>query len=748
MSQKVYLIILRAGALLGFVSFFLVYSKFLFPYISSKQIYFNVLIEILIVFWVAFIIKYPKWRPKKSLISIGLVAYFLAILASISVSPDFNLSFWGDVERMLGFFHIVHFLFFYFIIITVFRDWFDWQLMLNTLVVASTVVGISGINESNKYGTLGNKAYMAALMIFGIYFAAYLAWRNRNWRYFRFLYVVPIIIMWIAFDRANIDGAIVGFYGGIGFFLILLGFLHKNMKVKIASVALVVLALSGIFFAFTHMDNEYVENIGPIQAFEGTTFKTRLISWQSAWEGFPDHWLLGSGYGMFGMTFDEFFPPRFYDLTRKGTYFDRAHNNLIDIASTTGVVGLFTYLFVLAAATFYLFKVYMRGRIGKVEFAMLLSLLAAYFVQNLAVFDALVTYIALMVLLGYIHYLQNTGKGTGIKNDLYEPHKKLVDREIFAFLGVGALMAFAIFNYNVGSAKMLTGTITAQQYFGGGAPYHAMLASQQTKGTVLDRDGREAFIRGLLSNTGGLNNLSEEQKREVISYAIDLARKNVEYNPGENLAQMRYAQILNFASKMLRSVDRDLSDKYNEQALTAINKAIEASPGRIPTYNVKAYIQLTQGDKEGAIETLEYASEMNPQYEPTICQLAEIQMIYDEEGGYENIKKCAELNGLGRIRQESVIGKAINHYLEKRDYDTAAVFYRRLSQLRKDDPEVWIKMAKLYEQAGEHEKAKEAALKAAEINPGLKDQVDDYINALDETAVNTGPTTSPDALGE
>ncbi|NCU31935.1 MAG: DUF349 domain-containing protein, partial [Candidatus Moranbacteria bacterium] len=44
------------------------------------------------------------------------------ILMSLAVSADYNLTFWGDVERMLGLFHLLHFLLFYFIIITAFRN--------------------------------------------------------------------------------------------------------------------------------------------------------------------------------------------------------------------------------------------------------------------------------------------------------------------------------------------------------------------------------------------------------------------------------------------------------------------------------------------------------------------------------------------------------------------------------------------------------------------------------------------------
>src|SRR5680860_466037 len=140
MSQKTYLTILKWGVYFSLLSVLLTFKNLLFPYITSKQIYFNILIEILLVFWFAFIIKYPSYKPKKSWISIGLISFFTAIFLSCLISVDFNLSFWGDVERMLGFFHLLHFLGLYFIIITVMRTWPDWRNLFLVSVLTATVV--------------------------------------------------------------------------------------------------------------------------------------------------------------------------------------------------------------------------------------------------------------------------------------------------------------------------------------------------------------------------------------------------------------------------------------------------------------------------------------------------------------------------------------------------------------------------------------------------------------------------------
>src|SRR5574344_1241989 len=100
MSQPWYRFILKLGTYASLASLFLLNKHFYFPYITSKQLYFNILIEVLAVIWVAYLWKYPADRPKKSWITRGWLAYLAVVLLTCFTGIDFNLSFWGDLERM------------------------------------------------------------------------------------------------------------------------------------------------------------------------------------------------------------------------------------------------------------------------------------------------------------------------------------------------------------------------------------------------------------------------------------------------------------------------------------------------------------------------------------------------------------------------------------------------------------------------------------------------------------------------
>jgi len=173
MSSKFYLRLLQIGVIVSLFFVLLVSPKVLFPFIVSKQIPFNILMEFLLVFWLLFIWRYPAYRPKPNLLVYSLIAYLVVILISTFTGVDFNLSFWGDAERMLGFFHIFHFLILFIIIITVFKEKKEWQALFLSSVVAATIISLIGLFGANSYSRIGNTAYVSGYLIFNLFFAAY-----------------------------------------------------------------------------------------------------------------------------------------------------------------------------------------------------------------------------------------------------------------------------------------------------------------------------------------------------------------------------------------------------------------------------------------------------------------------------------------------------------------------------------------------------------------------------------------------
>ncbi len=737
MSAKTYLIILKSGVYFSLLSVFLVFSNLLFPFITSKQLFFNILIEILIVIWLAFIIKYPEFRPKKSFIFFGLIGFFSAILISCIFGVDFNLSFWGDVERMLGFFDVLHFLFFYFIIITVFRRPQDWRNLFILSVLAA--LGESYYSLFIKYyGTIGNTAYVSGYIIFNIYFALILffSWREaepkikKNW-FINLIFLAAILIMLSVMEVTHTRGAYVGLAVSFLVLFFLFVFLAGSKKVKIYNLSALFLTVILLSLVFIYSKSDLVQNNSILRTItqistNNVTFQTRLISWKTALEDFPHHPILGSGYGNFAITFDKYFDPKFYSFTAAETYFDRAHNNLVEIVSTTGLLGLLAYLSIFAAVGYYLINGLRLKKISTTNFILLVCLLIAYFIQNLVVFDSLVTYIALMITLAYVYWLVNKDE-----EELEPASRNLNNKEIAVWLIAGLVMLIIIFQYNIKPWLMLDETIKGQLAFSQGDTSAGIEAYKKAESynTVLNRDSRSSLINLISANPSLLSKLDGDKIKDFFDFIIKSAESNVSYNPRDSMTQMQLANILNTAS-IFYANNANQFYFYSDRAVTAIDKSIAASPGRVTIYFSKAQILITRNEKEKAIETLKYAAVLNPNYNEPVCLLAKVYIFYNQEQeGYKTMDQCLDLGGNGNLAPADFVRTAINHYNSQKDYPRLIILYERLTTLEAD-AKSWVTLAKLYADQGRTDQAIKAAQKAGELDPGIKSAAEEFINKL------------------
>jgi Lipid A core - O-antigen ligase and related enzymes len=700
MTSKFYQRFLQIGVIASLLTVFFVFSDLLFPYITSKQLSFNILTEFLLLIWGVFIWKFPAYRPKKSLMTWGIVAFLIAILYSCSYSVDPALSFWGDAERMLGVFHIVHFFFLYLIMISVFKSYEDWQILFGSSIIIATIVSIIGLS-GNPYSTIGNTAYVSGYLIFNLYFCALLFYRagKKAWRWFL---SIPVILMLWEFTHTHTSGAIIGLGISVLLIIFLIGVLHKNKKIKIAAWGTLVVAITALVLIFSQQNaawfqNSFLKNLTA----QKTTFQTRLVSWEAAGKDFHNHPWLGVGFGNYASVFDRYFDAKFYNYSRGETYFDRAHNNLIDIVSTTGVIGLLAYLSIFVAVAIYLLRLIKR-KPGDFEPLILIGLFAAYFIQNLAVFDSLVTYIGLMISLAYIYYLINPET------------EKVAEKKVpeFSALVVGLILVLILTNYcNLRPWRTFQGVIngysavSAGQVMEGMAIYKTAFADS----TPLDRDGKTAFINSLIGSANALSKLSVKDQKEVVTYAITLAKENVSNNPQDSLMQLQLAQTYSLAYNLLDS------DEYYNNALKAVDAAIAASPERIPVYFMKANILISKQKYDEALMVINSTIEFNPEFPDAYCQLYRVYNIKkDTKNAWVNGDKCIDLNGAETLGMSKDFLTLLNHYyVETKDWNRALVMAKQLTVFQPSNDQAWSLLSEVYGAMGDVANSKSAAFEAS-----------------------------------
>lgn len=683
MSEKSFLKVLKFGIYASLAVFLFVFPGLFFPYISSKQLSFNLIIEVLAVIWVFFIIQYPSYRPKKSWITKGILAYLAVLLISAIFGLDFNLSFWGNTERMLGIFHILHFFLFYLMIVSVFRKENDWTNLFIVAVAVGVLIVAAIPMYNNPSSTIGNAAYVAGLMIFDMAFAIYLMIKSsEKWQ--KVLWGVAAFVCLIGFYKADISGSQVGLLAGILAFGLLYGLISKNKKYgRISLVSTLIVIVLGLGL-FSFRNNTFLDDTklgSMLRAFSGEniTWQTRLISWQGAAADFKNHPVLGVGFGNYAHIFDKEFNPRFFDLTPTETYFDRAHNNIVDIASTSGVLGLLAYLAIFVATLIYLFRAYKEDKISPLEASLWFGLLAAYFVQNLAVFDSLVTYVSLFIVLARIHYLYLQDKD--------EIFNLKPTKEYFG-LKVILLLVFILTAYNVnvkgfsmlknvirGYRTMAASDLNSSFYF-----YHKALDNS----APFNRDSRSNFLTSAYQHPELFSKLKPEDRDAKIEYLMSIAEANVNYaREYDSTLELQLSHTARMASRLYYD-DLEKFNYYSAMAMVAINNAISASPRRIPLYFLKADLHFSRGEQEETLAAIDKAKELKPDYYQTDCLKATYLYYFERKPEAIDLAiECAHHNLASSLASGQLVADAGNEAIARGDNEAVEVLMVRMEEINK-----------------------------------------------------------------
>lgn len=723
MPKSWYENILKVGVIFSLVSFFIISRSMYFPYITGKQIYFNILIEVLTVLWLALIVKFPEIKPKKSFITWGLLAFFSALLISTIFSVDFNMSFWGDAERMLGWFPIVHLLALYFITITVFRTKRDWSWLLSSSLVAA--VGLSvyaivtnqgakssgNVNMTSNISTLGNATYVAGVMIFNFFFAWYLFFQTRS-KILRGLILTAVLFILYAFFYADVSGSQAGWVLGVIVTLGLAGVLHENKQVRKwtwggLAVLLVAIVLLFTFRSAPVFDNNKVGKILRDFNSNNVSFRARTYAWRAAVIGFKDYPIVGNGYGNFADHFDRYFKAPFYQWTINEEYYDRAHNNILDILSTGGLLSLLAYLSIFVALAYYLIKGYRQRKISVLEISIMMGIFISYFVHNLAVFDALANYILLFFSISFVYYLYNREEESETKITVSKKRGEddWDEGEIWTLLVAGLVAVLIIYNYNYQVAQVFTKSVKAASYWQStNDPLGAVKKYKEAFdiNSPYDRDPRMLLANNINADPNRLVRLSAVDKQATLDYAISLVKKNIDLNPNDSLALLSLARLDITAYRLTNS------GQYLKNALADIDASIANGGEHIPPYILKANILLMMGEVEQAKDALYKAQSFYPAYPDVYCHLAKIDFITEKISSttYDLADQClASERGQQAMGTGAFLIKLVEHYQSEKNWPLLTKVYELQLSQDNQNKELWKKLYELYKLTGQKEKA-------------------------------------------
>ncbi len=383
------------------------------PFVTGKALYARAMIDILAGLWGVLLAADRRYRPRRSWVLIAFGLYLTVALLSAVAGVNLSNSLWSDYHRMTGLWDVFHWLLFALVCASVLCTARMWAIVLNgnlavslllSLLALARAYGLPGFVEGGRvYSTTGNPSYLAAILVVTSILAAGLLaqsftgdakedWhaRRRLWAMRGFWAGVALLGVWVIFLTGT-RGALAALAAG-GLVMTGVAMVRHRQLIKPVTIGAGGLLLAAGVLAAADLGGALrpgAQGQTTLSRLAHTTISetsvaTRLELLGMAWRGFLAKPLLGWGHDNFGSVFDRYAQPSLYQYD-EGDY-AYPHNKLAEELATKGIVGLAAYLALWGVLLWAALR--FRGDAGEQALTFgVAGALAAYFVQNLFLFD-------------------------------------------------------------------------------------------------------------------------------------------------------------------------------------------------------------------------------------------------------------------------------------------------------------------------------------------------------------------------
>jgi len=628
--EKICLTIIKWGTYLILFTPLIISGKFFFPFVGPKSLYFFGLVEIIFFSYLILILSSPKYRPRLNILLISIILFvFLSIISSAS-GVDFFNSFWSKYERMTGLLMWFHLLAFFLVISSVFKKK-DWTKIFEVSAMVAILVGIVsllpriGIEPLEKSGlgtrggaTLGNSSFLATYLLFNAFISLYLfstALSKKDWidqiggwlsflgrRITIIFYGLNFAFITFSLFLSTGRAAIISFFiGMLLLFFLKVIFYEKGILRLIAIFLLIIILLSTIgiiFFAVQPQENIVQKFLTDKFSLEATQ---RTLVWEVGFKGWQEKPWLGWGLENFDRAYFKHFSPEIF-LPGHGDdlWYDRAHNIVVDLLVSNGIIGFLSYLGIFAAVFYILWKKYLSQRIEFLSAGIISVLLIAYFLQNLTVFDMVSSLMMFFIILGFV------GSITREKEEVLE--KKVSVPNSFIILIIIIIFIVSFFNFFIQPfrtdyyiVKALQTQDTAERI-----SFDKKSLAISSLGKYQVREAFDNYVMQLFQKEIA-DKVPENDQRMELDFVSGELEKNVKESPSEYTSYFLLGRIYTIYSRLDAS-KISLAKKNFE-------KAIELSPGNPQNYWALAQTKMIEGDFNGAFSLFRKAIEIEPKSE-------------------------------------------------------------------------------------------------------------------------------------
>jgi O-antigen ligase/tetratricopeptide (TPR) repeat protein len=730
----------------------------IFPFVFSKLVALQVLIGIAFPSYVALAWMESKYRPPKSALLTAILAYFAAIALSVVFSADPMRSFWGNQERMNGLFTLLHLLAWLIMAVGILKTWTDWRRLLNYEIGLSVIMAIVALLQipypmllmfqasSRVGGLLDNPIYMGAYQIFNLFFLVLLFLKTDS-KIARIWYLVAAAVDLAAFFAAQSRGALVGLAATIGVFALFYAVFTTDKKAKtwILSAAGSCFGLYAIAFmlrgtAFV-MGNSILNRLTNFSASTGT----RFIAWDIAWKGFLERPLTGWGFDAFHILFNKKYNPVSLEYGYYETWFDRAHNTVLDVLSMTGIFGFVTYFAIFAGLFYVVWRAWKKGWIDLPVASVFIALPIGYFIQNLFVFDHPAAFS--MSYLMYAIIIGATRPEFAGKREEPLPAStvpaaatRAAPWTLFGILQIAMLLMVWRYSVLPFQASLLT---IRSNVLSGSNPDAAWTLVKEAGSIPTPYLDEQTFLlsRNLISIASSGQAANDPRFMEMYEHAKMITEQFLKDHPENTHTHFIYARLIQEVLPLIPAEKQPAEIKLCEDEF---KKAIETSPKRQQLYYSLARLYAMTNRKQESLDTLKQVLEFDRNIGESWWYVG-VTDWFDygrtDQGADEILQamKAKSRYTLQTVRDAAIVGQAA---VLKHDTEILKSLIPVLPTLGGGSTSLYLDLARMMEAAGLIQERNTILNALQQIDPGIAPQMDALRNGT-ATSINASMMMAP-----
>lgn len=709
--------IIRAGVYLALLTPLVYIPQTIFPAVFGKIIFFQIIIELALPFYIILILFNEEFRPKLKGLSAIIFLFFGIIALSAFLGADWLRSFWGYDERMRGLFSLLHFLFLYLFIIAAFRMEKDRKNLLLFFIGIGVVAALFGVAEridpslaingisvkgpvaQRVMSTTGNPIFFAGYMLFVAFLSFYYFLSFQDFS--RWFALGGFVLGAMNVMYTGTRGAFLGLAAGILVYLLFLFFISgKKYKIIFSAAALAI----AVFLALAFVANIKVLKVNRFWDFERLTtislsdgsVSGRLLLWKLSLRAAAEHPVLGWGLENFNYGFNKYYDPQFLRNGVSETFADRAHNYYLDWLVMAGALGLALYFAIWIAIAA---KILKKENFSK-ENLVLLALIVGFSVHGLFAIEDPAQNLAMFFFFAFSSLVFWRGEDGGAV--------KKTGKIFFFVLAILSLMPIYFYNLKPLAA---------------GEAYIAFLRAENSQdkkhlsekmlsaGTPYADNFRFRFANETFFDAG--KNSDPAYIDWAMARAAEEMKKVLERHPGD------FSYYHTLGNIYLRMAVKTRDAKLFDTAAGFYKKALELSPERQAAMFQLSTVYLLKGDTGKAVDLLRQAVAGDDKAGQSHWRLGVALLANGrKDEAYGAFQDSIKLGFFDSIDNELL--QVIALCAERKDYGCAVDVYKVITERHPGNANYFAQLAAAYAAAGKYEDAKTAVMRAVSLDPTLE----------------------------